>query len=68
MEPMISGFVMAWLLRYAHNLRQLVIFIAGDVHFTELGHRLLFDEVRRAESLSNPDVHLTRHPGTEAAP
>jgi hypothetical protein len=43
-------------------------FIAGDVHFTELGHRLLFDEVRRVEGISNPDVHLTKHPGTESAP
>jgi len=48
MEPIISGFVMAWLLRYAHNLRQLVIFIAGDVHFTELGNRLLYDAVKPA--------------------
>jgi hypothetical protein len=59
---------MAWLLRYAHNLRQLVIFIAGDVHFTELGHRLLFDEVRRVESISSPEIQLSRHPRPGSAP
>jgi hypothetical protein len=37
-------------------------FIAGDVHFTELGHRLLFDEVRKwpltsPDGRANGDVH-----------
>jgi hypothetical protein len=41
-------------------------FIAGDVHFTELGHRLLFDEVRRVESLPSPEVQSSRNPRTES--
>jgi hypothetical protein len=43
-------------------------FIAGDVHFTELGHRLLFDEVKRVESISNPEVQLSRHPSPGSTP
>ena len=32
-------------------------FIAGDVHFTELGHRLLFDEVRSSvATIDGPGV------------
>jgi hypothetical protein len=43
-------------------------FIAGDVHFTELGHRLLFDEVKRVESLSGPEVQSSRNPRPAATP
>jgi hypothetical protein len=41
-------------------------FIAGDVNFTELGHRLLFDEVRRVERLPSPEVQSSRNPRTES--
>ncbi len=43
-------------------------FIAGDVHFTELGHRLLFDEVRRVESLPSPEVQSSRIPRPRSTP
>jgi len=41
-------------------------FIAGDVNFTELGHRLLFDEVRRVERLPSPEVQSSRNPRRES--
>jgi len=43
-------------------------FIAGDVHFTELGHRLLFDEVKRVESLPGPEVQSSRNPHPGSTP
>jgi len=43
-------------------------FIAGDVHFTELGHRLLFDEVKRVESLPAPGVQSSRNPRPGSTP
>ncbi|HEV7543734.1 MAG TPA: SGNH/GDSL hydrolase family protein [Reyranella sp.] len=43
-------------------------FIAGDVHFTELGHRLLFDEVKRIESLPGPQVQSFRNPRPGSTP
>jgi hypothetical protein len=43
-------------------------FIAGDVHFTELGHRLLFDEVKRVESLPGQEVQSSRNPRPGATP
>lgn len=35
-------------------------FIAGDVHFTELGHRLLFDELKRVENIGKPEAQMNR--------
>jgi hypothetical protein len=43
-------------------------FIAGDVHFTALGHHLLFDEVKRVESLPSPEVQSSRNPRPGATP
>lgn len=43
-------------------------FIAGDVHFTELGHRLLFDQVKRIESLPGPQVQSFRNPRPGSTP
>ena len=43
-------------------------FIAGDVHCTELGHRLLFHEVKRVESLPGPQVQSSRNPRPGSTP
>jgi hypothetical protein len=43
-------------------------FIAGDMHCTELGHRLLFHEVKRVESLPGPQVQSSRNPRPGSTP
>jgi hypothetical protein len=62
----IDGF--APFFREPANLALRKYFIAGDVHFTELGHRLLFDELKRVEGIGSPEAQMNRNLRTGDGP